>query len=43
LLLQGKETEAAKDFERALAIDPSLKEEIDKRINAAKELRTIKR
>ena len=43
LLLQGKETEAAKDLERALAIDPSLKEEVDKRIKAANELRNMKR
>ena len=40
-LLQGKEVEASQDFRRCLTVDPSLKEDLDMRIKAVKELHII--
>ena len=39
LLLQGKDSEAQKDFERCFELKPELKSELDGRIQKAKQLR----
>ena len=41
-LLQGKAAEATEDFVRCLTTDPSLKEDLNKRIKMAKELHVIR-
>ena len=39
LMLQGKDADAQKDFERCVALDPVLKVELDRRIEKVKQLR----
>ena len=42
LLLQGKDSEAAKDFARVLTLKPESKTELERRIELAKNLRSNK-
>jgi len=41
LLLQGKDSEAEKDFERCRTLDPALKIELEQRIDLARKLRPL--
>jgi len=43
LLLQGKDLEAQKDFEKVLSLAPSMKADLDHRIQLAKEARRAPR
>ena len=42
LLMQGRDTDAEKDFERCRALNPALKNELEQRIVLARELRALK-
>lgn len=41
-LLQGKDAEAQRDFDKCLILSPQLKPDLEKRIAFAKEIRGVK-